>query len=92
MKNVISFFFIKIAICLSPRPPQRTSKLQEKPSALKRERPALKRYYGRTGHSKRPLKEKNTTFAVLAEGVISILLRLYTFTEHLKTVDRQFIK
>ncbi len=37
-KNV---FWSKIAILLNPKPPQKTSKLHEKPSALKREHPIL---------------------------------------------------
>ncbi len=36
-----SLFLIKNCNLLIPRPPQKTSKLQEKPSALKREHPAL---------------------------------------------------
>jgi hypothetical protein len=37
----IDIFLIKICNLLIPRPPQRTSKLQEKPAALKRVHPAL---------------------------------------------------
>jgi hypothetical protein len=40
--NLISIFLIKNFNLLIPRPPQRTPKLQEKPSALKREQPELK--------------------------------------------------
>jgi hypothetical protein len=40
--NLISIFLIKNCNLLIPRPPQRTPKLQEKPSALKREHPVLK--------------------------------------------------
>ncbi len=38
----IYIFLIKNCNLLIPRPPQRTPKLQEKPSALKREHPVLK--------------------------------------------------
>jgi hypothetical protein len=37
----IFFFIIKNQNLLIPRPPKRTSKLQKKPAALKKEHPAL---------------------------------------------------
>jgi hypothetical protein len=37
-----NFFVSNTTILRIPRPPKRTSKLQEKPAALKREHPALK--------------------------------------------------
>jgi hypothetical protein len=40
--NLISIFLIKNCNLLIPRPSLRTPKLQEKPSALKREHPILK--------------------------------------------------
>jgi hypothetical protein len=48
IKNTAENFFnflSKIANCnlLIPRPPDRTSKLQDKPSTLKREHPALQK-------------------------------------------------
>jgi hypothetical protein len=39
----VYLFLIKNCNLLIPRSPQRTSKLQEKPSALKREHPALQK-------------------------------------------------
>jgi hypothetical protein len=39
--KLIFIFFIKTCHLLSPRPPLKTPKVQEKPSALKREHPAL---------------------------------------------------
>jgi len=42
LKNIF-FFIIKICNLLIPKPPKWTSKLQEKPSALKREHPALQK-------------------------------------------------
>jgi hypothetical protein len=43
-KNLICIFLIKNSYLLIPRPPLRTSKLQEKPSALIREHPALQNF------------------------------------------------
>jgi hypothetical protein len=40
--KLISIFLIKNCNLLIPRPPERTPKLQEMPSALKREHPVLK--------------------------------------------------
>jgi hypothetical protein len=40
-KNTAENFLINNCILLIPRPPKRTSKIQEKPSALKREHPVL---------------------------------------------------
>jgi hypothetical protein len=40
--NLISIFLIKNGNLLIPWPPERMPKLQEKPSALKREHPVLK--------------------------------------------------
>jgi hypothetical protein len=40
--NIISIFLIKNCNLLIPRPPLRMPKLQEKPSALKREHPVHK--------------------------------------------------
>jgi hypothetical protein len=39
----LNFFLIKNCNLIIPRPPQRTSSKQEKPSALKREHPALQK-------------------------------------------------
>jgi hypothetical protein len=41
-KSFFYIFLIKNCNLLLPRPPYRTSKLQEKPSPLKKEHPALK--------------------------------------------------
>jgi hypothetical protein len=40
LKNNNNIFFIKNSNLLIPRPPSRTSKLQEKPSVVQREHPA----------------------------------------------------